>query len=869
MKNNRTRRASGSRRDRRFVDRLEPRVLLSSYVVNTLSDAASPPPGTLTLRQAIIDADATAGASLITFSPTVFPAGSLHVIKLTQGQLLLSNTTGKMTIQGPGSSVVQINAQGASRVIEIDPGVTAAISGVSVTGGVAPSNGISEGGGIDCEGSLTLSESTVSGNVAGVGSAQLYTTALGAGIYSSGPLVVQNCVITGNTATGYGTTGFVARGGGVYANSTLILSGSTVSGNEAHGSDAGGNPLSGTDGSGGGIYAAQKLTVSNSVFSGDSAVGGDGFSSPQTSGAGAGGAIDALNGATISGSSFSGNMAVGGTTPYGSNGGAAGGAIASAKSLVVSGCTLTGNMAQSGNTQAAGVNADAFGGAIDGLASVTIQQSAISGNSAVGGMGQYSYLSGAVAYGGGVAAAGPLNVVQSTLSGNHAVGGAGNPGNFGPDMHPGNGGYAYGGGIFSSAAVTLTDSTLANNAATGGAGGNATLGPGNGGDGGKAFGGAVADTSSFLVDDCTISGNAAVGGAGGMGYNDGIGHVRAPGSAGTGVGGGVSIPFSTRTANNSILSGNTATTSQADIAGALSASSFNNLIGVGGGLTNGAHGNKVGITNPKLSTLANHGGPTPTEVPLPGSPAIDAGANAVVPAGISVDQRGYPRILNGVVDIGAAEYNTLTLSGSVFNDINGDGIRQSSEPGLGSWQVFLDVQNVGFYINGDPVATTNSAGNYSLSFPVTNGNPLIIREVRQTNWRRTDPAGLYPLGYYTLKPTSKLNYANITFGDSLTNLVLGTVFDDKNANGKQDAGEAGLAGWTVELDQYVGGKWKTNIASATTNASGAYQFILASGMYRLHDVIKSPYKATIPVNGVLSLTLTTGQTATGENFGNK
>jgi hypothetical protein len=53
--------------------------------------------------------------------------------------------------------------------------------------------------------------------------------------------------------------------------------------------------------------------------------------------------------------------------------------------------------------------------------------------------------------------------------------------------------------------------------------------------------------------------------------------------------------------------------------------------------------------------LGNFGGPTPTVVPLRGSPALGAGSVALVPKGITIDQRGKPRIVGGKVDIGAVE----------------------------------------------------------------------------------------------------------------------------------------------------------------------------------------------------------------------
>ena len=44
---------------------------------------------------------------------------------------------------------------------------------------------------------------------------------------------------------------------------------------------------------------------------------------------------------------------------------------------------------------------------------------------------------------------------------------------------------------------------------------------------------------------------------------------------------------------------------------------------------------------------------------LPGSPAIDAGNNSLIPSGVTTDQRGFDRIVNGTVDIGAFEFGAL------------------------------------------------------------------------------------------------------------------------------------------------------------------------------------------------------------------
>jgi hypothetical protein len=58
--------------------------------------------------------------------------------------------------------------------------------------------------------------------------------------------------------------------------------------------------------------------------------------------------------------------------------------------------------------------------------------------------------------------------------------------------------------------------------------------------------------------------------------------------------------------------------------------------------------------DPKLGPLQNNGGTTLTHALLPGSPAINAGDNNWAP---KWDQRGtgFPRIVNGTIDIGSFE----------------------------------------------------------------------------------------------------------------------------------------------------------------------------------------------------------------------
>ncbi len=65
--------------------------------------------------------------------------------------------------------------------------------------------------------------------------------------------------------------------------------------------------------------------------------------------------------------------------------------------------------------------------------------------------------------------------------------------------------------------------------------------------------------------------------------------------------------------------------------------------------------------DPKLGPLASNGGPTQTMALLPGSPAVMAGDNSLIPVSVTTDQRGAPRIKDKIVDIGAFASGPETL----------------------------------------------------------------------------------------------------------------------------------------------------------------------------------------------------------------
>jgi hypothetical protein len=69
--------------------------------------------------------------------------------------------------------------------------------------------------------------------------------------------------------------------------------------------------------------------------------------------------------------------------------------------------------------------------------------------------------------------------------------------------------------------------------------------------------------------------------------------------------------------------------------------------------------------NPLLATLGDYGGPTKSMLPLPGGVAICLGSAALVPGGVTTDQRGFARSVTtygtSCVDLGAVQSNYQSI----------------------------------------------------------------------------------------------------------------------------------------------------------------------------------------------------------------
>ncbi|MGG6294155.1 DUF4347 domain-containing protein [Leptolyngbya sp. AN02str] len=249
----------------------------SSYTIGTNANAAisitqngfvvinTNDSGTGSLRQAILNANAIAGADTITFAGATFTDATTDIITLTSGQLQINST---LYINGTGANRLIISGNNASRIFDVTIGNRAYFNDFTVANGRSLF-----GSGINNAGNLTLNNVTIRNNRASL---------FGGGVSNYGILAVNNSIIRNNISeqdggglqnesivsimtvtdsTIAGNTSIVGGGISVFSG-TLTLNRSTVSGNTAK--------------SGGGISNAATTNITNSTISGNSAENGGG-----------------------------------------------------------------------------------------------------------------------------------------------------------------------------------------------------------------------------------------------------------------------------------------------------------------------------------------------------------------------------------------------------------------------------------------------------------------------------------------------------------------------------------------------------------------------------------------------------------------
>ena len=349
-----------------------------SFIVKNCDDSG---PGSL--RQAMLDASGSAVIELW--------ATPCDRITLTSGAL---TSSASIMLVGPVAGHLTIDANGTNAVIRHD-GAVLNISGLALVNG---RDADGTGGCLRSAGDVSIENSLISECVSGEPGA---LTARGGGIYASGKLSLTASTVTGNVALGE----VHVSGGGIWAAGNVYVGGgSIVSGNRVE--------ASGGSAQGGGIFSVGSSSVTgyariedNQAISHFGIASGGGIQTES---------MDVL----VMGSVVTGNVAFSGSLWADGGGIAAGSYSGGPADLYLVASTLSGNMAQ---TACATEFCWSRGGGASALGRIEAKYSTVRDNSA-----KAPAAADAVAAGGGLATAsqgmlGLITLQSSTLSGNSAI----------------------------------------------------------------------------------------------------------------------------------------------------------------------------------------------------------------------------------------------------------------------------------------------------------------------------------------------------------------------------------------------------------------------------------------------------------------
>ena len=165
-----------------------------------------------------------------------------------------------------------------------------------------------------------------------------------------------------------------------------------------------------------------------------------------------------------------------------------------------------------------------------------------------------------------------------------------------------------------------------------------------------------------------------------------------------------------------------------------------------------------------------------------------------------------------------------TISGSVFNDANGDNLRVAGEAGITGFRIFLDLNANRRRDAGEPYTRSDSDGHYT--FTGLRAGTYRVTQTLVDAYARTSPI-------YHNTSLSVHDTLNRNFGQAPRPYIHGKVFEDLNCNRKYDTGEPLLPGVKLSFVNHYGETF-----TATSSRTGHYNLYVRGGYYTWR--LKSP-----------------------------
>ena len=194
-----------------------------------------------------------------------------------------------------------------------------------------------------------------------------------------------------------------------------------------------------------------------------------------------------------------------------------------------------------------------------------------------------------------------------------------------------------------------------------------------------------------------------------------------------------------------------------------------------------------------------------------------------------------------------------SISGTKWNDKNGNGVKDSTEPGIANWKFFLT--------NGtSDSAFTDSNGIFKFNNLVA--GHYFLNEQQIHGWFKSFPSVIN----YEIELGNKTDTSGFDFGNFQLATISGRIIEDNNQNGVLDSTEhSGIAGIKLLLSE-AGTSTVTD--TVVSNPNGFYEFVgLHEGSYVVAPFIDDTWDNTFPPNGEYEIALIAGQHSIGNNFG--
>jgi len=184
------------------------------------------------------------------------------------------------------------------------------------------------------------------------------------------------------------------------------------------------------------------------------------------------------------------------------------------------------------------------------------------------------------------------------------------------------------------------------------------------------------------------------------------------------------------------------------------------------------------------------------------------------------------------------------VRGLKWYDVDRDGVRDATEPGLPDWRVFADLDDDLRWDEGEPFAMTGPDGEYALTglAPGT----YVVREVLSRRWTQTFGTDGYVV---------TLDLGDVVTGKDFGNYIRpsrveGVKWYDADRDGVHDADEPGLEGWRIYVDINANGRWDATDPFGVTGPNGSYYIDdVPTGEYEVAEELQPGWRQTFPGGG--------------------